>query len=77
MWFTEPFTGTVLFRLTNGLHKDGELEFLKGQVNGIAGVEADNNGEVEYYNLQGVRVANPENGLFIMRHGSEVKKIVK
>lgn len=32
---------------------------------------------VEYYNLQGVRVANPENGLYIMRQGDKVTKVIK
>ncbi|MDE6126723.1 MAG: hypothetical protein K2G30_07195 [Muribaculaceae bacterium] len=31
----------------------------------------------EYFNLQGVRVANPENGLFICRQGNKVTKVVK
>lgn len=34
------------------------------------------NGVVEYYNLQGVRVANPENGIFIVREGNKVSKKV-
>ena len=31
---------------------------------------------VEYYNLQGVRVANPSNGLYIRRQGSSVSKVI-
>ena len=31
---------------------------------------------VEYYNLQGVKVANPENGIFIRVQGKDVKKVV-
>lgn len=38
--------------------------------------DSDNNAPVEYYNLQGVRVANPENGLYIRRQGAEVTKVV-
>ena len=42
---------------------------------GIAGVEVeDENAPVEYYNLQGVRVANPENGLYIVKQGKKVSK---
>lgn len=44
---------------------------------GIADVELDNNAPVEYFNLQGVRVANPENGLYIMRQGDKVVKVIK
>ena len=43
----------------------------------IAGVEADENAPVEYFNLQGVRVNNPEGGLFIMRQGSKVAKVIR
>lgn len=34
------------------------------------------NAPVEYYNLQGVKVANPENGIFIRRQGSKATKVV-
>ncbi len=37
---------------------------------------ADLNAPVEYFNLQGVRVANPENGLYIRRQGTEVRKVL-
>ena len=47
-------------------------------LNGVSGVEnvAAENAPVEYFNLQGVRVANPENGLFIRRQGNTVSKVV-
>lgn len=32
---------------------------------------------VEYYNLQGVRVAEPQNGIFIARQGNRTYKVVK
>lgn len=39
---------------------------------------ADNaNAPVEYFNLQGVRINEPENGIFIRRQGSDVSKIRK
>lgn len=42
---------------------------------GVSAIESAN-GEVEYYNLQGVRVANPENGIFVRRQGNKVSKVV-
>ena len=30
----------------------------------------------EYYNLQGVKVANPENGIFIKKQGNKATKVV-
>ncbi|MDE6270287.1 MAG: hypothetical protein K2M12_05460 [Muribaculaceae bacterium] len=45
---------------------------------GIENVVSDaaNEAPVEFFNLQGVRVANPENGLYIRRQGNEVSKVV-
>lgn len=37
---------------------------------------SDENAPVEYYNLQGVRVENPSNGLYIRRQGSTATKVV-
>ena len=42
---------------------------------GAATVEADANAPVEYFNLQGIRVENPENGLYIRRQGSNTTKV--
>ncbi|MDE5785878.1 MAG: hypothetical protein K2H98_05030 [Duncaniella sp.] len=47
-----------------------------GVVTGIENVAVDAAGQVEYFNLQGIRVANPENGVFIRRQGNDVKKVV-
>ena len=45
-----------------------------------AGVEdvtvADENAPVEYFNLQGVRVENPEAGLYIRRQGNTATKVL-
>lgn len=36
----------------------------------------NSNAPVEYYNLQGVKVTNPEKGIYIMRQGTSVRKVV-
>lgn len=36
----------------------------------------DSNAPVEYYNLQGVKVTNPEKGIYIMRQGTSVRKVI-
>ncbi|MGN1251344.1 MAG: hypothetical protein ACI4US_00515 [Muribaculaceae bacterium] len=36
----------------------------------------DANAPVEYYNLQGVRVANPESGLYIRVQGKKATKVL-
>ncbi len=52
-----------------------QTEYPKGS--GVADIEIDNsNAPVEYFNMQGVKVANPENGLYIRRQGSKVEKIM-
>ena len=43
---------------------------------GIAGIEAED-GEAVYFNLQGVRVQNPENGVFIRVQNGKAVKITK
>lgn len=43
---------------------------------GIAGIEAED-GEAVYFNLQGVRVQNPENGVFIRVQNGKAVKIAK
>lgn len=42
----------------------------------VEGIEADIDAEPEYFNLQGARVANPENGVFIVKKGNKVTKQV-
>ena len=38
--------------------------------------DADENAPVEYYNLQGVKVEKPENGIFIKKQGAKATKII-
>ena len=57
-------------------HKDcfGILKFTPG-ASAIESIAADN-AAVEYYNLQGVKVAKAENGLFIKKQGNKAVKVV-
>ncbi|MCF0218498.1 MAG: hypothetical protein HUK14_01835 [Muribaculaceae bacterium] len=63
----------------------GEYKFVFGyygssinllKTSGIESIDVDNNVAPVYYNLQGVRVNNPENGLFIKVAGKNVSKVV-
>ena len=47
-----------------------------GVATGIESVEAEVEAPVEYYNLQGVKVANPDNGLYIKKQGKKVTKVI-
>ena len=48
-----------------------------GDATAIESVEMEEaEAPVEYYNLQGIRVANPEKGLFIKKQGKKVTKVI-
>lgn len=42
---------------------------------GADSIDIDNNTPAVYYNLQGVEVTNPENGIFIKKQGNKVTKV--
>lgn len=79
-WFPEAIVENV-----NGNHKlhiygDNVLykwmqadEPTPGKTDGIETIETDN-GAVEYYNIQGMRISRPEKGFYIERQGSRVTK---
>lgn len=49
----------------------------EGIQTGVEVIEpTEENAPVEFYNLQGVRVANPEHGIFIRRQGSKTTKVI-
>lgn len=47
-----------------------------GWVSGVDDLYIDADAPTEYYNLQGVRVANPTAGIYIVRRGSKISKVV-
>ncbi|MCC8039041.1 MAG: hypothetical protein LIP02_13065 [Bacteroidales bacterium] len=56
------------------------VEFVQGGLGGVneITVDLDNAADAIYYNLQGVRVSNPTNGVYIrQQNGSAVKVLVK
>lgn len=55
-----------------------QLLLVPDNTTGATNLVIDNNDcTVEYYNLQGVRVSNPENGIFIRRQGNKTIKVIK
>ena len=42
--------------------------------NGVEKIEVDNNAPIEYFNLQGIKVANPQSGIFIKVQGEKASK---
>ncbi len=63
------------YRLTFNL-KNWTLEVTSDLGSGITEVVTDNDSQVEYYNMHGVRVDNPVNGLYLKRQGAKVSKIM-
>lgn len=58
-------------KITEGVTSNGETA-----IEGVEADELDANAPVVYYNLQGVRVNNPEGGLFIKRQGNKATKVI-
>ena len=47
------------------------------EIGGVEHIIMTEQGEAIYYNLQGVKVANPENGVFIRVKGGKASKVIK
>lgn len=79
-------TGTTVFGITaRAIDPENADNFAEGtigvtsdgQTTGIEAVDADSaDAAVEYFNLQGVRVAAPVEGLYIRRQGNKVEKVL-
>ncbi len=54
-----------------------KLKFTAPDGAGVEGVTVEEEGEAEFFNLQGIRVANPEHGVYIMRQGNKATKIIR
>ncbi|MDE5554908.1 MAG: hypothetical protein K2J10_06970, partial [Muribaculaceae bacterium] len=78
----DPDNINLVVYLTN--RKTGEIENActiknvgNSEISGIESVTNDNNdAPVEYFNLQGLRVNEPSNGIFIRRQGNKVTKVL-
>lgn len=62
-------------------YKVGETEvygtrFTNNANSGIENITVDENAPVEYYNLQGIKVENPESGMYIRRQGGKAQKVI-
>lgn len=49
----------------------------KEVTSGVEGVLTEDDSEIEYYTLQGIRVAAPSKGIYICKRGSKVTKVVR
>ncbi len=67
--------GTYLISERGGTGRFSGLAYETG-TSALETIAVDENAPVEYYNLQGVRVANPDHGLYIKRQGNKVTKVI-
>lgn len=78
---SEDYEGTIKLDISEGVRKDALVTVFPGlssenPFGGVENVAVDTNAPAEYFNLQGVRVATPENGLYIVRRGATVSKVL-
>ncbi len=69
VYLTETTTGQII---NAAMVKAGNFN-----TNGVDDIltDTDTNAPVEYFNLQGIKVENPSNGIFIRRQGNKVEKV--
>ncbi|MDE6393753.1 MAG: hypothetical protein K2K77_00290 [Duncaniella sp.] len=73
---TAAATNDVQITNTNGCHIYFITVTAEDTTTAISEIASDENAPVEYYNLQGIRVAEPSNGIFIKRQGNKVQKVL-
>lgn len=64
-----------LYNMNNQVNIN-DILIVKAENSGIIAVGADNDAEAVYYNLQGIRVDNPSNGIYIRVRGNNVDKVM-
>ncbi len=77
----EDYEGTIHLDLSNGPRQPAMVTVFPGlnpenPFAGVEGIVVDENAPAEYFNLQGVRVAQPEAGLYIVRRAGKVSKVL-
>lgn len=69
---------SVVFTAKGSVQINSITVTCENELSGVEDVIAENdaNAPVEYYNINGVRVNNPSNGLYIVRQGNKVSKVI-
>ncbi len=52
------------------------VTFTTDKMAGVSDITVDDNAEAEYYRLDGVKVSEPTNGIYIRRQGNKVTKVI-
>lgn len=75
----EEYEGTILLDLVNGPRKDAMVTVYTTLVphgTGVEAIEADTNAAPVFYNLQGVQIDKPSAGVYLVRRGAKVSKVL-
>ncbi|MDE6300753.1 MAG: hypothetical protein K2M19_03465 [Muribaculaceae bacterium] len=79
--FAENGKGTLYIASTDpegNIANDMSYKFADNGITGISDICADSEATpAEYFNLQGIRVQNPEGGIFIRRQGGKTAKVIR
>ena len=75
---SEYVKGYALSRVSNTVATAAASKYALNidEATAVGEINTDANAPVEYYNLQGVKVENPANGIFIRKQGSKTTKVV-
>jgi hypothetical protein len=69
-------TSSVIFTVTGTTRVSTIKVYLGDPTTGVSEIAADEDAPAEYFNLQGVRVANPTPGLYIVRKAGQAHKVI-
>lgn len=72
----EDFEGTIKFELGDAPSDPIIVQWFANEFGGVENITIDENAPKTYYNLQGIEVENPANGLYIVKQGNKVAKQV-
>lgn len=75
--YTQDKAGNKSPEMVLGVEKTSDDDGVKGNTSGIENVSAETvDAPAEYFNLQGIRIANPESGnIYIVRQGNKAIKV--
>lgn len=72
---SQAVSGTIWFK-NGGKQPCFYIKIYKADDSALGNIAVDENAPVVYYNLQGAKVANPSNGLYIRVQGNKAEKVV-
>ena len=78
----QAWEGEVIFnsleynKWNNTVTQTASINDIQIPSSGIENISIENNAPVEYYNLQGVKISKPTNGIFIKVQGSKASKVI-